>query len=284
MGVLSSLNRERKRFTSSLHEMINDGADSIIGVLRDAGGDIKNLTANVTGIYGAGTIAVSSIREMFQDAGTDIYEAQKDVSNFVIDDTKFAIKKSGDIAGKVLSGKLSEAGDEITEGFGEHQRMMTDNLIDLGLSENNWLVQNSDTVAAAIAAWYLAPEIGAGGIEGGASAEELAQAQQLADTIGSGMVTGTDVGSYGLGELTAEETGAYLASQSDTWIDTAKEWVGDAKKVKNIYNAFNPPEMPQGPPQSIGTGRNANYNNMLDRLKTEIDPYQELTNPAGARY
>lgn len=291
MGVLSSLNEARKDATDSLRGILNDAGKTFKEAVKDAGGDISGFVSKTGSMAkkGSGQVrkAGKKLTKIIEDAGEDIYEGQKDVVNFVVDDTKFLGKKVGDVAGKALSGNFDEAWDEVKSTGGEHQRMMTDNLVDLGFSENNWITQNSDTVAAAIAAWYLAPEIGAGGVEGGASAGEIAQAQTLADTVGSGMASGLGAESYGIGSLTAEQTGAYLGSLGDTWMDTAKEWGGNLKKAKNIYDVFNPPQMPgqqqQGPP-SIGTGRNANYNNMLDRLKTEIDPYQELTNPAGARY
>lgn len=257
MGFFSSINEARKDATSSAGKAV-----------KKAGG---------------------SVYEMFKDAGTDVYEAQKDLVNFVWDDTVFAGQKSIDIFSDILSGDLGGAWDEVKATGGEHQRMMTDNLVDMGFSENNWITQNSDTVAAVIAAWYLAPEA-AGAFEGeaaGASASEIAQAQAYADTIGSGMASGLDVASYGLGDMTAGQVGSYVgtgATVADSgWVDTAKK-VG--KTGKNLYSAFNALSGGGGEPTSqVGpTARNQNYMGMFDRLKDQIDPYQEITIPTGARY
>ena len=95
---------------------------------------------------------LGSLWEGIEDFGTDAGQFVQSVGESAVDATKFQHETREDVIKPLLKGDTTEAWDTYKDSFGEHQEMTTDNLVDSGWSESNWAVQNSDGIAAVIAA------------------------------------------------------------------------------------------------------------------------------------
>ena len=212
-----------------------------------------------------------------------------------VEATKFDHKYSFDVLKDVFNGELGQAGSKVYHFFGDHQDMMSANLGDMGFDEDEMIVENSDAVAAAIvAAWAAAGAAGggaAGGAEGGAAGGGGA----------AGSIEGAAGGIEG-GSVGAEGGGSWFDGISEWWGESGSEYWDTANEYKDYYDTadgiLNPDERGAsqgarqyggGSPQISGsiTGT-ASYPAMIARmnntLNNQIDPFDEIVTPTGARY
>ncbi len=197
---------------------------------------------------------LSSAWESIEDFGTDAGQFIQAVGESAVDATKFQMSQREDIYKPLLQGDFEGHWEASTEGFGEHQRMTTENLIDSGWSENNWAIQNSDTVAGIVAASILGYNAFSGS-EGAVGGGE-----------GGGMFEG--IGDY------------FSDMDTGDWIDTAST-------MSDIFGSGEEGTTTQT--NSGNGGRNINYASLIGRLNNltsdqTIDPYEEIEIPSGTRY
>ena len=220
---------------------------------------------------------LDSAWEEIEDFGTSAWGTIKDAGQGGLDATKHRLKRKEDLSRHFLKGEFSEGWGDFEDSFGEHQRMTSANLGDTGLvKEDAWYTQNSDTIAAAIAAMYFGGSALAGG-EGGASGG----AAGAGGGVESGASTAFDwTGMFDTG-------GEYL--------ETANDWYGNYLNAEGMYQGITGDGV-DSPAQSSGQNytamprgqmRSSSYDNLIGRLSgltQQIDPFEEIILPTGERY
>ena len=188
----------------------------------------------------------NSLSKAFSEGGNLPWEA-----------VKFDFKREMEMFKDLTKGDWSKAGRDFEDSFGDHQRLMTDNLGDMGFDQDEAIFENSDTVAAMVLlGGYLSGDGGASGAESG----------------------GTDT--------------SWLEGVTDWWDTTGEGWWDTGNEYKDYYDMadsiMNSSSGQQTAPIT-GTGsRQGSYTNMIGRLKNmineEIDPYEEIVIPTGEIY
>jgi hypothetical protein len=187
-----------------------------------------------------------------------------DIFDVFTDPVKFNIKRPLKNTESFLKGDFSEAWEGIKSTPGDHNRMMSNNLIDAGMSENNKLVQNPDATAAAVVAMIYGGGAMMGG-EGGA---------------GGGAGGGGGTGGGGIDWPGMWDKGKDL-------YNTGKEYKGYYDKAKGFMESSSGGSK-STQSQVRSESRASEYSGLIGRISgstnNEINPYDEIITPTGARY
>lgn len=171
----------------------------------------------------------------------------ENIAKVAISPLTYPTEQFGKILENTIRGDFSDAWDLTTSFAGDYNRELSSNLIDSGFSENNWMVQNPlESIGMAVA----------GGL-------------------------GYQAGS----QYAASPEGASMIESGTEMFETGKEWYDTASKANDAMNMISGSNNPN--PGAVQRRTDA-YSGLIGRLSNtitnEIDPFEEIVIPTGARY